>query len=59
MIVQKHRKFIEKYDLAITLLADEDKKNGSRLWCLAIKKFMGKEFMGVIRTTFIINQKER
>ncbi len=42
----KHRKFIEKYDLAITLLADEDKKNGSRLWCLAIKKVYGKRVYG-------------
>ena len=53
----KHRKFIEKYDLGITLLADEDKKMAQDYGVWQLKKFMGKEFMGVVRTTFIINPK--
>ena len=52
---EKHRKFIEKKELTITLLSDEDKKlcEDYKVWQL--KKFMGKEYMGVVRTTFIIN----
>jgi len=54
---KKHRQFIEKYDLGITLLSDSNKKicQDYKVWQL--KKFMGKEFMGVVRTTFIINPK--
>ena len=50
-----HRKFIDKYDLTITLLSDVSKKicEDYKVWQL--KQFMGKEFMGVVRTTFIIN----
>ncbi len=52
---EKHRKFIEKKDLTITLLSDTNKQmcEGYGVWQL--KKFMGKEYMGVVRTTFIIN----
>jgi peroxiredoxin Q/BCP len=52
---EKHRKFIEKKDLSITLLSDEDKKMCEIYGVWQLKKFMGKEFMGVVRTTFIIN----
>tara|TARA_B100001063_G_C16643398_1_gene492038 strand:+ start:318 stop:821 length:504 start_codon:yes stop_codon:yes gene_type:complete len=51
----KHRKFIEKKDLSITLLADLDKKMCEDYGVWQLKKFMGKEFMGVVRSTFIIN----
>ncbi|WP_198305463.1 thioredoxin-dependent thiol peroxidase [Arcobacter vandammei] len=54
---EKHRKFIEKYDLGITLLADVDKKICQDFGVWQLKQFMGKEFMGVVRTTFIINPK--
>ena len=52
---EKHRKFIDKKELGITLLADEEKEvcNLYKVWQL--KKFMGKEYMGVVRSTFIIN----
>ena len=52
---KKHRSFIEKKDLDIMLLADEEKSmcNDYDVWHL--KKFMGKEYMGVVRTTYIIN----
>ncbi len=51
----KHRKFIEKKELTITLLSDEDKKMCEDYKVWQLKKFMGKEYMGVVRTTFIIN----
>lgn len=51
----KHRKFIDKYDLDITLLSDEDKKMCQDYGVWQLKKFMGKEFMGIVRSTFIIN----
>lgn len=51
----KHRKFIEKKELSITLLADTDKKMCEDYGVWQLKKFMGKAFMGVVRTTFIIN----
>lgn len=51
----KHRKFIEAKDLSITLLADTNKKMCEDFGVWQLKKFMGKEFMGVVRTTFIID----
>ena len=52
---EKHRKFIEKKELTITLLADEDKELCGLYKVWQPKKFMGKEYMGVVRSTFIIN----
>tara|TARA_B100000073_G_C23471829_1_gene467793 strand:- start:103 stop:558 length:456 start_codon:yes stop_codon:yes gene_type:complete len=53
---QKHKKFIEKYDLPFNLISDENKVvlNDYGVW--GLKKFMGKEYEGIIRTTFIINE---
>ena len=50
-----HRKFIEKKDLSITLLSDTDKKICEEYGVWQLKKFMGKEYMGVVRSTFIIS----
>ena len=52
---KKHRNFIEKKNLEITLLSDEDKKVCKQYEIWQLKKFMGKEYMGVVRTTFLIN----
>jgi len=52
---KKHRNFIEKKNLSITLLADEDKALCKLFGIWQLKKFMGKEYMGVVRSTFIIN----
>ena len=52
---QKHRNFIEKKDLRITLLADEDKELCHLFGVWQLKKFMGKEYMGVVRSTFILD----
>lgn len=52
-----HQKFIDKQSLNFTLLSDEDKKvlNAYGVWKL--KKLYGREYMGVERSTFIINPK--
>ncbi len=52
---EKHRKIKKKYDLSITLLADEEKQMCKDYGVWQLKKFMGRESMGVVRTTFIIN----
>ena len=51
-----HNKFIKKYDLPFPLIVDTDKKivNDYGVW--GNKKFMGKEYMGTIRTTFIVSE---
>ncbi len=51
----KHQKFIEKKKLNILLLADEEKELCNLYGVWQLKKFMGKEYMGVVRSTFIIN----
>lgn len=54
---KKHQNFIKKFDLPFPLIADTDMKviNDYGVW--GLKKFMGREFMGIIRTTFVINEK--
>jgi len=51
---KKHRNFIEKKALKITLLADEDKSLCKSFGMWQLKKFMGREYMGVVRSTFLI-----
>lgn len=55
--VKSHKKFAEKYQLPFTLLADEDKKVMQRYEVWAKKKFMGREYMGTIRSSYLINPK--
>jgi peroxiredoxin Q/BCP len=57
--VAKLGKFIEKQDLNFTLLSDEDHAITEKYGCWDLKKFMGREFMGVLRTTFIIGKDGR
>ena len=52
---KKHRNFIEKKELKIMLLADEEKELCNLFGIWQLKKFMGKEYMGVVRSTFIIS----
>ena len=54
--VKRHQKFIAKYNLPFNLISDEDHKvvNDYGVWQL--KKFMGREYMGIVRTTFIIDE---
>jgi endonuclease III len=53
----KHKKFADKYDLPFSLLADTDMKVIKAYDVWGTKKFMGKIYDGIIRTTFIINEK--
>lgn len=55
--VMRQKDFSTKFDLPFPLISDEDNKiiNAFGVW--GRKKFMGKEYDGIIRTTFIINEK--
>lgn len=53
----KHQKFIAKYDLPFPLIADVDKEIIKSFDVWGQKKFMGKEYEGIIRTTFVIDEK--
>lgn len=55
--VKKHQKFTQKYKLPFILLADENKEIIQSYGVWGKKKFMGKEFEGILRTTFIIDPK--
>ncbi len=52
---KSHKKFEEKYSLPFTLLTDTEKSviNDYGVW--APKKFMGREFLGILRTSFLID----
>ncbi len=52
---KSHAKFKEKYQLPFTLLADEDHKVCELYGVWGLKKFMGREYDGVFRTTYLIN----
>lgn len=54
---KRHTKFIKKYDLPFSLLADVDKKAVEAYDVWAEKKFMGRIYDGIIRTTFVIDEK--
>ena len=49
-------KFVEKYELPFPLLADEDKSVIQAFGVWGPKKFMGKEYDGIHRTTFVIDE---
>ena len=55
--VKRHQKFIEKYNLPFNLISDEDKQVVNNYGVWQLKKFMGREYMGIVRTTFIIDEK--
>ena len=54
--VASHQKFITKYELPFSLIADEDKKIVDKYNLWGQKKFMGKTYMGTTRTTFLIDE---
>ncbi len=51
-----HKKFIEKYSLPFLLLSDEDHSVSESYGTWGLKKLYGREYMGMLRKTFIINQ---
>lgn len=55
--VESHQKFIKKYQLPFILISDEDKKviNDYGVW--GLKKLYGREYMGIHRSTFVIDEK--
>ncbi len=52
---KSHCRFIAKHNLSITLLSDPEQKVTQAYGAWRLKKFMGKEYMGVARSTFLIN----
>jgi thioredoxin-dependent peroxiredoxin len=57
--VKSHRKFADKYGLAFTLLADESHEVAEQYGVWKQKAFMGRKYMGVDRTTFVIGEDGR
>ncbi|MDC3186580.1 peroxiredoxin [Candidatus Pelagibacter sp.] len=55
--LKSHDKFRNKYKIKFDLLADEDLKVLKKYKVWKKKKFMGREFMGVVRTTYLIDKK--
>ncbi len=55
--LKSHDKFRDKYKIKFDLLADEEIKILKKYKVWGKKKFMGREFMGIIRTTFLIDKK--
>ena len=53
--VARQAKFRKKYDLPFTLLADTDHAIAEAYGVWQLKKFLGKQYMGVTRSTFIID----
>ena len=54
---KSHQKFIEKYDLPFRLISDVDKKVLQDYGAWGEKKMYGKSYMGILRKTFIIDEK--
>lgn len=54
--IERHKKFIEKYDLPFLLLTDEDASVCQLYDVWKLKKNFGKEYMGIERSTFFINK---
>jgi peroxiredoxin Q/BCP len=55
--LKSHDKFRDKYKIKFDLLSDEDLTVLKKYNVWAKKKFMGREFMGILRTTFLIDPK--
>ncbi|MDQ0300847.1 peroxiredoxin Q/BCP [Salibacterium salarium] len=54
--IEKHQKFIDKHGLPFLLLADENKEAAEAYGVWQLKKNFGKESMGIVRSTFVINK---
>jgi peroxiredoxin Q/BCP len=54
---KKHKKFEKKFNLPFTLVVDEDKKIANKFGVWGEKKLFGIKYMGLQRTTFVINEK--
>lgn len=54
--VARLKKFEDKESLNFTLLSDEDHAVADKYGVWGLKQFMGREFMGILRTTFVVHQ---
>ena len=54
--IKLHQRFVEKKELQFPLVSDEDLKVNELYGVWQLKKFMGKEYMGTVRTTFLIDE---
>ena len=55
--IERHKKFIEKYDLPFILLSDEKKTVLEKYGVWKEKNMYGRKYMGVVRTTVLIDEK--
>lgn len=55
--VKSHKKFADKFDLPFPLLSDENKEVCEAYGVWGKKKFMGREYMGISRMSFLIDEK--
>jgi len=53
---ERHQKFIDKYDLPFDLIADTDQKVVNKYGVWQEKSLYGKKFMGIVRSTFVIDK---
>ncbi len=53
--IASHAKFITKHNLGIILLSDPDHQIAEQYGVWQLKKFMGKEYLGIVRSTFLID----
>lgn len=54
--VKSQKNFSEKYELPFDIIADENRDLIEKFGVWQLKKFMGKEFMGIVRTTFVFDE---
>ena len=57
--VKSHQNFCAKHELNFTLLADTDHSLAEALGVWQLKKMCGKEYMGIVRTTFLLDEEAR
>ncbi len=55
--VDSHKKFCKKMGIQYILLADTNKEVSKKFGVWGKKKFMGREYMGIVRSTFLVNEK--
>ncbi|CAM4231933.1 thioredoxin-dependent thiol peroxidase [Lederbergia lenta] len=54
--LERHEKFVDKHGLPFLLLVDENHEVAEKYGVWQLKKNFGKEYMGIVRSTFIINK---
>ncbi|MCQ4140436.1 thioredoxin-dependent thiol peroxidase [Chryseobacterium sp. EO14] len=54
--VKSQKKFSEKFEFPFDIIADETRDVIEKFGVWQLKKFMGKEFMGIVRTTFVFDE---